>query len=324
MGIADAKFNIRKEYQALYGIGLVLAAYAAGQLMQGTGFLSAFFAGLAITLFNVTLCECFREYGEVTAEMLMLLAFVLFGAVLSNLMGMISLLAPIGLALILLIVIRPAALMLVLQRATMSHTARAFMGWFGPRGLSALLLALLVVQAHVPNAERLLAITGTVVVVSVVLHGITATPLTGWYGRRVATSVPTLAEEREGTFTGLFEPDADEIEYVNPDELARQMESTTPPIILDVRSRARYAEDEGVIPGSVRVLPDLVTDWAGIKPRDRVIVAYCSCPDDATSSHVARQLSDLGFTAAVLKGGYDAWRENYPIESKPVNTLVIS
>lgn len=87
MGTADARFNIRREYQALYGIGLVLAAFAAGQLIQGDGFLAAFFAGLAITLFNVSLCDCFLEYGEVTAEMMMLLAFVLFGAVLSTLLG---------------------------------------------------------------------------------------------------------------------------------------------------------------------------------------------------------------------------------------------
>src|SRR5690606_30685278 len=186
-------------------IGLVLASFAAGQALQGDGFLAAFFAGLAITIFNVSLCECFMDYGEVTAEMMMLLAFVFFGVVLANLLGTIPLLAPLVLAIIGLGIVRPAALMLVLQRATMSNSARAFIGWFGPRGLNSLLLALLVVQAHAPDAERLLAITGTVVVVSVVVHGMSATPLSNWYGRKVASSQITLAEEREGTFVGLFE-----------------------------------------------------------------------------------------------------------------------
>src|SRR4029079_13056550 len=45
MGKADARFGIRREHQALYGIGLVLAAYVAGQVVQGDGFLAAFFAG---------------------------------------------------------------------------------------------------------------------------------------------------------------------------------------------------------------------------------------------------------------------------------------
>jgi hypothetical protein len=31
---------------------------------------------------------------------------------------------------------------------------------------------------------------------------------------------------------------------------------------------------------------------------------------------VARQLGELGFEAAALKGGYNAWRETYPVEPK--------
>jgi rhodanese-related sulfurtransferase len=33
---------------------------------------------------------------------------------------------------------------------------------------------------------------------------------------------------------------------------------------------------------------------------------------------VARRLNKMGFRAAALKGGYDAWREAYPVE--PVGT----
>src|SRR5690606_38558291 len=42
---ADGRFHIRREQQALYGVGLVLAAYASGQVFQADGFLAAFFAG---------------------------------------------------------------------------------------------------------------------------------------------------------------------------------------------------------------------------------------------------------------------------------------
>lgn len=316
MGRADAHFNIRKEYQALYGIGLVLASFFAGQAINGDGLLAAFFGGLAITLFNVSLCECFLEYGEVTSEMMMLLAFVLFGAVLSELLGTINLLPPFILATIALGFVRPAALMLVLQKAKMSNTARIFMGWFGPRGLNSLLLALLVVQAGAPDAERLLAITGVVVVVSVIVHGASATPLSAWYGRKVLDSVQTLQEERESTFTGLFEEDPDNITFMTPDELAAQLASDQPPLVLDVRARNHYETDEGRIAGSIRVLPDLIGDWAVNAPKDRLVVAYCSCPNDATSIRVARQLQSEGFQAAALKGGYPAWAAQYPVEPK--------
>ncbi len=276
MGRADALFGIRREYQALYGIGLVLAAYVAGQAVGGSGFLAAFFAGLAINLFNITLCNCFLEYGEVTSEMMMLLAFVLFGVVLSPLLGTVTLLPTLALAFVLLFIVRPLEIMLIFRRASISNEARLFIGWFGPRGLSSLLFALLLVLANAPGSERLMGITGVVVIVSVILHGVSATPLSSWYGRRVAQG-DTLAEERESTFTGLFDGDAGKDELrITPQALAAQLQSEHPPLVLDVRSRGHYVSDEGQIPGSIRVLPDQVEEWASKRDKDRSIVAYCT------------------------------------------------
>ncbi len=316
MGKVDASVGIGREYQALYGIGLVLASFAAAQALGGDGFLAAFFGGLAITLFNVTLCDCFLEYGEVTAEMMMLLAFVLFGAVLSGLLTTVPLISGLVLAVVALLIVRPAAFSLVLLPANMSNLARGFIGWFGPRGLNSLLLALLAVQAHVPGAEYLLAITGMVVVVSVVLHGTSATPLSAWYGRRVAEAVPTLAEEREGTFVGLFEEDPQAIPLISTAELATALQSEHPPVVLDVRSRARYEIVDTQIPTSIRVLPDQIGDWTVDASKDDLVVVYCSCPDDATSLRVARQLLEAGFKARALHGGFDAWAAEYPPEPK--------
>jgi NhaP-type Na+/H+ or K+/H+ antiporter len=274
VGQADARFSIRREYQALYGIGLVLAAYVAGQSLGGDGFLSAFAAGVAVTLLNYALCDCFLEYGEVTAEMAMLLAFVLFGAVLSTLIGTIPLLPALLLALFVIGVARPLALGLVLRRATLSPIARGFIGWFGPRGLNSLLLALLVVRDGVPNAEQLLAITGIVVIVSVVLHGTSATPLSAWYGRRA--SQETFAEERESSAAGLFQQAANEVPRITPSKLAERLAGPNPPVVLDVRTRSSYERDGGQIPGSVRVLPDQVDQWAADQLHQRAVVAYCT------------------------------------------------
>ncbi|HEY7779532.1 MAG TPA: cation:proton antiporter [Ktedonobacterales bacterium] len=276
MGKADARYNIRREFQALYGLGLVLASYTAGQVVGGDGFIAAFFAGLAVALFDVTLCDCFMEYGEVTAEMVMLLAFMLFGAVISGLLGTIPVLAALALGGLEIIVIRPLAVGIVLARAQMSLAARAFMGWFGPRGLSALLLALLAVEAGMSGATRLLAIAGVVVALSVVVHGVTATPLSEWYGRRVEHARSTPAEEREGTAEGLFEPDADDLPRVSPADLHAMIAADHAPIILDVRARAQHDLATGQIPGSVRVLPDRIHEWAAHADRTRPIITYCT------------------------------------------------
>jgi NhaP-type Na+/H+ or K+/H+ antiporter len=279
MGKADERYSIRREYQALYGIGLVLASYSAAQALGGDGFLAAFFAGLAVALFDVTLCDCFMDYGEVTAEMAMLLAFILFGAILGPLFGTISFGLALVFAIVAIFLVRPGAMGLVLLHAKMSPIARAFIAWFGPRGLSALLLALLVVSAGAPQSTSLLAITGVVVLVSVLVHGVTATPAARWYGARVAQASVTLAEERASDANGLFEGEATEVRRITPQALKAMMGESPPPIILDVRSRGHYAKSDGQIPGSVRVLPDQIREWAAqVDPasKHRRVVAYCT------------------------------------------------
>ena len=270
----DARMTIRREYQALYGVGLVLASYAAATAVGGDGFLSAFAAGLAVILLNQKLCDCFLEYGEVTSEMAMLLAFILFGAVLSGILDTVAVGSSLILAALVIFVIRPSVLGVVLARARMSWEAHAFVSWFGPRGLNSLLLALLVVNAGITGSELLLATVGVVVLASVLLHGATAVPVSARYGRKAAEE--TLSEEREGTVAGLLSHQDAPVRRITPQELNQLLEEPNPPLVLDVRSRSSYERDEAQIPGSIRVLPDEVTEWATSNSTIRLIVAYCT------------------------------------------------
>lgn len=270
----DHHMSVRREHQAVYGIGLVLAAYSAATALGGDGFLSAFAAGLAVTLLNQNLCDCFLEYGEVTSEMAMLLAFVLFGAALSSMLDTVNLPLSLILAGLVIFVIRPTVLNLVLARARMSWEAKLFVSWFGPRGLNSLLLALLAVHANVPGAEFLLTTVGVVVLASVAIHGASATPVIAWYERKAASA--TLVEEREGTADGLFSRDDGEVPRITPAELHSLRSGSNPPIILDVRSRSSYERDGAQIPGSIRVLPDQILDWAASDRPGGLVVTYCT------------------------------------------------
>ena len=274
MSRADAKFGVRREHQALYGIGLVLAAYASATAAGGDGFLGAFAAGLAVVALNQELCDCFLDFGETTAEMAMLLSFVLFGVVLSDLLSTAPWATAVPLAAIVIFVIRPTVLAGLLARVRMSWEAKLIISWFGPRGLNSLLLAVLVVLAGVDGAELLLATVGVVVIASLIIHGGSAAPLSAWYERKVETE--TLDEEREGTVAALFEGKDKVVRRISVDELNDWMSSPTPPVVLDVRSRANFEASDGQIPGSIRVLPDQVTEWAADQPRDRMVVAYCA------------------------------------------------
>lgn len=277
LALADARFAVRREYQALYGVGLVLAAYAAAVGLGGDGFLAAFFAGAAVPILDRALCDCFLEFGEAATEVLMLLAFVMFGALLSEELQMVPLLPGLALAALTILVARPLAIgsLLSLRAASLSRPARAFIAWFGPRGLNSLLFALLVVQAGVPRSEFLLALAGLVVTVSVLAHGTTATPVSGWYARRVARE--TLEEERVGTASALFTHTADEVERVSPRQLEDMRRHGQPPaVVVDVRSRSSFERDRVQIPGSVRVLPDSVREWAADQLRNQPYVLYCT------------------------------------------------
>lgn len=269
-----ARTPIRREYRALYGIGVVFAAYFAGTMLGSSGFLAVFASGLATALFDYDLCDCFLEYGEITAEMAMLLAFLMFGALLSTLLATVVLLPALVLALITLVVVRPVAIGVVLRRAPISRQARLFIGWFGPRGLSSLLFGLLLVSGGVPGAGQILTVAGVVVIISVILHGISAAPLAARYSRTVANQ--TLPEERESTAAGLYIHKPAEAPRIAVEELAEHLAGPNPPIILDVRSRSTYTRDPDQIPGSVRVLPDQAREWAAGQPKDREIVAYCT------------------------------------------------
>jgi NhaP-type Na+/H+ or K+/H+ antiporter len=273
----DQRRPVRTEWQALYGVGLVLCAFAVGETAGEDGFLAAFAAGAAVSLSNRRMCDCFLDFGEVIAELLMLLSFVLFGAVLSTELSGAPVMDAALLAALALLVVRPLVVgsLLTVRTAAISNHGRAFIAWFGPRGLNSLLLSLLVIEAGVPEGREVFAITGVVVIASTFVHGISATPLSAWYGHHV--DAETHPEERESTLDGLLgSHHVEDVPRIDAEELARLIESDDPPVVLDVRSRSGYTRDPFRIPGAGRVRPDDIPDWARQNEADKLVVLYCT------------------------------------------------
>jgi sodium/hydrogen antiporter len=164
------RIGVRRDYESLYSLGVAFTAFAAAEAVHGSGFLAAFAAGMTIAALDVELCDCFIEYGGVTAEMLLLFTFVLLGSYViwtgfTVINGATLLFTAIA------VLIRTPVYLLSLIRSTVDMRGRLLIAWFGPRGLSSLLLVLLPVFAGLPGGERLFAICSLVVLVSVVLHG---------------------------------------------------------------------------------------------------------------------------------------------------------
>src|SRR5262245_3094332 len=184
------KTGVRRDYESLYSLGVAFAAYASAEAVHGSGFLAAFCAGLTIAALDVELCDCFLEYGQTTAEMTLLFTFILFGS--SLIWQGLLVINPMTLFFALAVVlIRPVAFFLSLAGTKLDRSSRGLIAWFGPRGLSSLLLILVPVFAGVPGSEQLFVICCLVVLLSVAVHGSSLMLL----GRGEPASVPASASK---------------------------------------------------------------------------------------------------------------------------------
>lgn len=93
---------------------------------------------------------------------------------------------------------------------------------------------------------------------------------------------------------------------ISVDELRRLLDSGHAPAIVDVRTTRSFAAQH--IPGALRMTLEEVDAQLATLPRDREIVLYCTCPNEASAARVARVLMDRGFTRVrPLEGGLDSW-----------------
>jgi Rhodanese-related sulfurtransferase len=107
---------------------------------------------------------------------------------------------------------------------------------------------------------------------------------------------------------------------VSPSEVIKLLEGGKQPQILDVRTPSAYDTLPLKIPSSIRLAPEELSSGVSGLELDvqRPVIAYCTSPDEQTSSKVAKDLRKLGFkNVLVLKGGLGAWTNaGLPIETR--------
>jgi len=172
-------------YQGIYFLATAVLCYLTAEAIGGNGFIAAFVGGL--TFGNTLRCshDFISEFMESEGQLLTLLTFLIFGAVLAP-QGLAHLTwKTILLSLAFLTVVRILPVWLSLWGTDLSPWEKFFLGWSGPRGLASILFALLIVEGYqVPKAEEVLACVVLTVLLSIFLHGITAEPLAASFARR--------------------------------------------------------------------------------------------------------------------------------------------
>jgi len=274
--------GVRRDYESLYSLGVAFTAFAAAEAVHGSGFLAAFAAGLTIAALDVELCDCFIEYGGVTAEMLLLFTFVIFG---SSLIwtGFSEINTRTVIFVLIALLVRIPVYLLSLIRSRIDRRGRFVIAWFGPSGLSSLLLVLLPVFAGVPGSDRLFRICALIVLISVVVHG--ASPML--LARFCKQPEPELEPVEPAVPEPVMEPrslpviesgEAVGAQSVTLEELERLQKSGERVIILDVRTERSRDTSDLQAEGSIRIVPENVVIQAQKLrlPKDAWLIAYCA------------------------------------------------
>jgi sodium/hydrogen antiporter len=182
--LAGGRHLIEGAWLRVIPAGAAALAYGIAVGLDGSGFIAAFIAG---TVFGGLLGRDPAEENRLVDEVGSVLSgitFLIFGAILLGpALGEVSwdlvLYAVLSLTIVRMLPVAIAMLGTKARPATL-----AFMGWFGPRGLASIVFAVIVLEeAALPHEQTILMAIYLTVGLSVLLHGITAAPLAGWYGR---------------------------------------------------------------------------------------------------------------------------------------------
>ncbi len=86
------------------------------------------------------------------------------------------------------------------------------------------------------------------------------------------------------------------IARITPTELQQRMQAGESVIIVDLRHTLEFESDPETIPGAVHMDAAELEEALEVIPRDREIVLFCSCPNEATAAQMALRLRNLGIT----------------------------
>jgi NhaP-type Na+/H+ or K+/H+ antiporter len=177
-----------RNYQKISSLALILLVYGLAELIGGNGFIAAFCFGL--TSSNVAgkeESEDLYEFAEREVTILMLLTFLLFGAVM--LPPAIAALNPeiVLYAVLSLTLVRMVSVGFSMVGEKVRSITTLFVGWFGPRGIASILYIFIVLESEsLPGLELIYSVVMITVLFSIYAHGITAAPAADRYGRRMS------------------------------------------------------------------------------------------------------------------------------------------
>lgn len=173
---------IAESVQGLEAVAGTLVVYGLTELAGGYGFIAVFVAAVTIRDYerDHEYNESLHEISELAEQIAMGIIMVFFGgAIVGGLLAPLTVEAAIA-AVAIVFLVRPLAGVAGLVGFDADPTKRGTIAFFGIRGIGSFYyLAHGLNEAAFADADLLWALVGTVIVISIVVHGITATPVVG-------------------------------------------------------------------------------------------------------------------------------------------------
>lgn len=185
MDVAQSRRLIAAAAEGVVFLAAAFAAYVLAEAIGGNGFIAAFVAGMIFGNTYKHNIRFVREFMEGAGQLLTMSAFLVFGALLLPDGLAHASIKTVVIAVLFLTVVRVGAIWLSLAGSGLKTSEKLFLGWFGPRGLASILFTLVIIdEFEFPNEAELLACVSMTVALSILVHGLSSTPLAKWIGKR--------------------------------------------------------------------------------------------------------------------------------------------
>jgi NhaP-type Na+/H+ or K+/H+ antiporter len=177
--------GLTSHQKALFALGVAAATYGVTAIEpHGNAFIGVFTCAITLGIRRPDVRAAFEQRAEDVIEVVKLMIFVVFGALLT-LDGLFADgWAAVAIVIVTLLLARPIAVFVALAGTGLDAATKGFVAWFGPKGVATMTFSLLVLSKHIPNGERIFNLAALVVFVSILAHGLTDTPGANWIARR--------------------------------------------------------------------------------------------------------------------------------------------
>jgi NhaP-type Na+/H+ or K+/H+ antiporter len=190
--------GIPDHQRALYGLGVAFLAYGVTTLPpHGNGVIAVFVAGIVLGIHRPDVRAYVEARSQDIIEVVKLGVFVVFGSLLTFGGLFDDGWAAVAIVVVTLLVARPVALWLALAGTRTDTATKAFMAWFGPKGVATMTFSLLVLSQPVAAGQRIFNLAALVVFCSILAHGLTDQPGSEWIARRSTREEPPAPEPTE-------------------------------------------------------------------------------------------------------------------------------